>query len=97
MSRNQEAHHMPANAASSISEHKGPAIQMDKGDHRQSASCDTNDPKYVTAQQKLASQGKAGVMAAMAMDIADIRSKFGNKYDSAIAQMMMYSKCKGYI
>ena len=33
----------------------------------------------------------------MAMDILDIRAKFGNKYDSAIAQMMAWAKCKEMI
>jgi len=33
----------------------------------------------------------------MMMDIVDIRKKFGNNYDSAIAQMMAYAKCKGHV
>ena len=31
------------------------------------------------------------------MDIDDIRDKFGDKYDDAIAQMLSYAKEKGLI
>lgn len=95
--RGQEAHHMPADAISPKSKFLGPAIQMDYADHRLTASCDHNNPAHAAAQESLVSQGKAGMMAAIAMDIADIRGLFGNKYDSAIAQMVAWAKCMGYV
>lgn len=30
------------------------------------------------------------------MDITDIRAKFGDKYDGAIAQYLAWAKCKGF-
>jgi hypothetical protein len=42
-------------------------------------------------------QGKAGYRKAMMMDVADIESKFPGKYTSAIAQMLAWAKCMGYI
>jgi len=97
LSRSQEAHHMPADCSSPVKTASGPAIQMDKADHRMTASCDTNNPAHIALQKSLASKGRAGMLAAMMMDIKDIRGKFGNKYDSSLAQMMAYAKCMGYI
>ncbi len=97
--RGQEAHHMPADSASPIKQNNGPAIQMDRADHKQTASYDNKKgaDEYRKIQKALMSRGKAGRFNAMLMDIADIKKKFGNKYDSAIAQMIAYSKCKEYI
>jgi hypothetical protein len=33
----------------------------------------------------------------MEMDIMDIRSKFGNKYDGTIKEMKAWAKCMKYI
>jgi len=33
----------------------------------------------------------------MAMDILDIKAKFGDKYDEAITEMILWSICKGYL
>jgi hypothetical protein len=97
--RGQEAHHMPADAASPKGTSEGVAIQMDKGDHAQTASYDNKagSAAYRATQKQLAASGKAGYAAAMAMDVADIRSKFGDKYDGAIAQGLLYAKCMGFI
>ena len=35
----EEVHHMPAKKSSTLSEGDGPAIWMDKSDHRRTASC----------------------------------------------------------
>ncbi|MBU3013270.1 hypothetical protein KO488_00775 [Poseidonibacter lekithochrous] len=75
-----------------------PAIQMDPGDHHQTLShgWEGNVGKsYRSMQNKLI---RAGMLKeAMLMDIADIKTQFGNKYDKAIAEMMGYSKCMGFI
>jgi len=96
--RGMEAHHMPADSASPLNTNDGMSIQMDKIDHQRTASYDhvMGSRIYRDSQTKLISKGKAGMLAAMMMDIVDIRKKFGNKYDSAIAQMMAYAKCKGH-
>jgi RHS repeat-associated protein len=87
-----EVHHMPADSASPISRHKGPGISMSKEDHSQTASY-KNIPgarDYRGKQSDLISQGK--FKEAQQMDINDVRSKFGNKYDGAIAQMEEYTR-----
>ena len=83
----------PARAASYLPPEVGPAIQMDPADHALTASNGRmpGSAGYIAAQR----QAIAGenFIAAQAMDIADIRTKFGDKYDSAIAQMEAYSLC----
>lgn len=97
--RGQEAHHIPAAAAGGGSRYDRPAIQMDVSDHRMTASWDQNPgaAAYRSRQSALMSKGPKGMLAAMMMDILDIRVKCGNKYDSAIAQMMVWTKCKEMI
>ncbi|WP_179059269.1 hypothetical protein [Pseudomonas taiwanensis] len=96
----RESHHMPADAAytkvngKSVSSESKPSIQMDKGDHERSASWGSSSEadKYRKQQEKLMKGGKAGYYAALMMDITDVRSKFGDKYDEAIAQMLAWAK-----
>ena len=76
-----------------------PTIQMDAADHMKTASWGSSKSAeaYRKAQSVLLKRGKAGFLAAMAMDIQDVRSKFGSKYDVAIEQMIAWAKCKKYI
>lgn len=85
-----EVHHMPADSASPIERNDGPAIKMEKEDHRQTASCGNSREarEYRAQQQELIEQGK--FREALQMDIDDIRDKFGDKYDDAIAEMLEY-------
>lgn len=85
-----EVHHMPADSASPLERSDGPAIKMEKADHRQTASCGNSREarEYRAQQQELIMQGN--FREALQMDIDDIRDKFGNKYDDAIAEMMAY-------
>ncbi|WP_095092859.1 hemagglutinin repeat-containing protein [Pseudomonas sp. Irchel 3A5] len=92
---NFDSHHCPARScytAAPISDVDGPAIKMDPNDHKLTASNGNSDAaKAYRAQQKeLLEQGKLD--EAIKMDIDDIRSKFGDKYDAAIEQMVKYSK-----
>ncbi|CRM52120.1 hypothetical protein HX810_06525 [Pseudomonas salomonii] len=99
----RESHHMPADSAYSkingraVSSDAKPAIQLDINDHYATASWGSKGKQYSKIQEKLIQGGKAGYRAAMMMDIEDIRSKFGDKYDPAIAQMLAWAKCKEYI
>jgi hypothetical protein len=101
----RESHHMPADATystldgKSISTDLKPAIQMDKADHHKTASWGSGQSAnaYRNTQAALIRSGKSGFMQAIMMDIVDIRSKFGDKYDAAIAQYLTWAKCKGYI
>ena len=85
-----EVHHMPADSVSPLEYNDGPAIKMEKEDHRKTASCGNSKEarEYRAQQQKLIEQGK--FREALQMDIDDICDKFGDKYDDAIAEMMEY-------
>ena len=85
-----EVHHMPADSASNLDRGDGPAIKMEKEDHRQTASCGMSREarEYREKQRELIEQGK--FREALQMDIDDIREKFGDKYDDAIAEMLEY-------
>lgn len=85
-----EVHHVPADSASELERDDGPAIRMDKEDHRQTASCGNSREarEYRAIQKKLIEQGN--FREAVQMDIDDIHDKFGDKYDEAIGEMMEY-------
>lgn len=87
-----ERHHMPSCEASNLSRDVGPAIIIDKQDHMKTASWGRSREaqEYRNKQKELIDEGK--FKEAQQMDIDDIRSKFGNKYDAAISQMQQYSK-----
>ncbi len=88
--KTHEVHHMPADSVSPLERNDGPAIKMEKEDHRQTASCGSSREarEYCAQQKALIEQGK--FREAVQMDIDDIHDKFGNKYDDAIAEMMTY-------
>lgn len=85
-----EVHHMPADSASPLERGDGPAIKMEKEDHRKTASCGMSREarEYREKQRELIEQGK--FREALQMDIDDIHEKFGDKYDDAIAEMLEY-------
>lgn len=85
-----EVHHMPSDSASPLERNDGPAIKMDKEDHRQTASCGNSKEarEYREKQKELIEQGK--FREALQMDIDDIHEKFGDKYDDAISEMNEY-------
>lgn len=85
-----EVHHMPADSTSPLERGDGPAIKMEKEDHRQTASCGMSREarEYREQQRELIEQGK--FREALQMDIDDIHEKFGDKYDDAIAEMLEY-------
>lgn len=85
-----EVHHMPADSASNLDRNDGPAIKMDKEDHKETASCGNSKEaqEYRAKQRELIEQGK--FREALQMDIDDIREKFADKYDDAIAELLEY-------
>lgn len=85
-----EVHHMPADCISNLERGDGPAIKMEKKDHRQTASCDSSKEarEYRARQKELIEQGR--FREALQMDIDDIHKKFGSKYDDAINEMLEY-------
>jgi outer membrane protein OmpA-like peptidoglycan-associated protein len=98
-----EAHHIPSREAieasklywkngGKLDEGNPPAILMDYNDHRLTASCPGN-PGAAEYRQKQADLIKAGkFIEAQKMDIDDIHSKFGNKYDHYIEQAIKHTK-----
>ena len=91
-----EIHHTPADSVTKFDYTDGPAIRMDKMDHRQTASWGNSREarQYREIQEKLVSEGK--IRDAIQMDIDDIVSKFGDKYDESIKQMLEYCKQRGF-
>jgi hypothetical protein len=86
-----EIHHMPADSVSPLSKSEGPAVNMDTIDHRQTASWgNSKEAQLYRAQQKsLIEQGDFA--GAQQMDINDLITKFGNKYNQGILQMQKYT------
>jgi hypothetical protein len=83
-----ELHHMPADSVSSLSRGQGPAIQMSRADHYQTASWgrSASATGYRAEQQALIDQGRFD--DAIQMDINDVTSKFPGTYHNAILQMI---------
>ncbi|MFJ9084685.1 DUF6531 domain-containing protein [Streptomyces sp. NPDC102384] len=85
-----EIHHMPAKTAyvgrvkPNLTAHSGPAIRMEKADHRALTSTGSSKAAKRTQalQRNYVKQGKFD--KAMAIEIKDVRSKFGNKYNNHI-------------
>ena len=88
----KQAHHMPSKKVSPLSEAEGPAIRMDPLDHQDTISWgNSREAQIWRARQKaLIDAGK--FREAQMMDIEDVRSKFGSKYDDAIKQMVEYTE-----
>jgi len=87
-----ECHHCPANSVSPLSKGDGPSIQMDKADHRQTASYGNSKDAQAYRQQQSDLIDQGDFTGAQQMDIDDVQSKFGNKYDGAIKEMQDYTK-----
>jgi hypothetical protein len=83
-----QINHMPPNSINGMPTTAGPAIQMDLADHIKTASWGSfNSAKAHRAAQR-ALLDKGDTAGAVKMDIDDIRSKFGTKYDDAIVEML---------
>lgn len=89
-SEKKEVNHMPPDSVTELRRDDGPAIKMDIKDHRQTASCGSSKEakEYREKQKELIDQGK--FREAFQMDVDDIREKFGDKYDDAIAEASAY-------
>lgn len=91
-----EAHHMPAYSASPLRRAEGPAIAMLKEDHRLTASWGSGEEADAYRARQAALIKSGDFRAAQQMDIDDIRSKFGDKYNGAIRKMLNYTNKQGY-
>jgi len=92
-----ESHHIPAESAyglRSMSQSKMPAIQMDVADHRKTSSWGSSaNAKAYRRLQKTAMKSKGGIAAGFAMDLVDIKLRFGKKYDTALIEAGAYLAC----
>jgi uncharacterized protein YtpQ (UPF0354 family) len=90
MNKGWEVHHMPADSISPLSRWKWPTIYMSKADHKLTGSYkkSASSIKYRNKQKKLIEDWR--FREAIQMDIDDIRSKFWDKYDEWIKQMLKY-------
>lgn len=87
-----EVHHMPPDSVNGLERLDGPAIRMEKADHRQTASCGNSiEARMYRAEQKELIE-KGDFKTALQMDIDDIHSKFGDKYDKGIERVEKYAK-----
>ncbi|RCX11161.1 hypothetical protein DFR58_12737 [Anaerobacterium chartisolvens] len=79
------------NVTGYVTRDTGPCVLMTKADHQKTASwgSSTAAKAYRAQQLELVKQGRH--LAAMQMDINDIRSKFGSKYNTAISKMWTYA------
>ncbi len=86
----EEIHHMPANSINGLSSNDGAAIIMHIEDHKKTMSFDKQpySDAYRRRQEQLVKEGK--LLEAFEMDVDDIHSEFGNKYDEAIRQAREY-------
>lgn len=81
---------MPADSVSPFSKDAGSSIQMGTANHKNTASWGNSlaAQEYRAKQAFLIENGM--FKEAIQMDIDDIHSKFGSKYDSAILEMLKY-------
>jgi hypothetical protein len=92
-----DSHHMPADSVNGIPKTDGPAIQMDKADHKKTSSYGGGD-EADTYRREIKNMIDGGDMRkAMATEIYDVRrvaKEVGNprKYNGAMRQMMEYAR-----
>ena len=82
---------MPADSVSPLSTQKGPVINMSLGDYKKTANWGRSKSaqEYRAQQRRLINNGY--FMRVQQMDIDDVKSKFGNKYNKAIDEMRDYT------
>jgi len=83
-----QVHHTPAAAVTPYSRIKGPSVWMETADHMKTGSWGSGKAAkaFRQKQAELIAEGK--LREAIQMDIDDIRSLFGSKYDEYIKQML---------
>jgi RHS repeat-associated protein len=93
--KGMHAHHTPAwdairGTQVGLTRDEAPAIAMEPQDHRRTSSFGSSNEakRYRQKQRELIQQGR--FREAMQMDIDDVRSRFGTKYDDAIDAMLRY-------
>jgi hypothetical protein len=83
-----QVHHTPADAVSQYSRVHGPSVWMETADHMKTASWGRSNAAQAYRQQQADLISKGKFLESIKMDINDIRSKFGSKYDQPIKEML---------
>lgn len=87
-----QVHHMPADSVSPFSKNKGPGIRMETQDHMDTASWGRSKSAQAYREKQKELIDKGLFREAQQMDINDVRTKFGNKYDESIQEMLKYTE-----
>lgn len=83
------AHHMPQNAYNNsigLSRNDGPALLMPQSDHAQTRTFSGRGKGTMISDAGLNARQR------LYLDVMDIRSKFGSKYNEGLLQMIKYAK-----
>jgi hypothetical protein len=92
-----QSHHPISDSISPILTNEAPAFRMQTSDHMRTASwgsrCEAK--AYRDRQKELINSGR--IRDAMALDIRDVRSKFGKEYNREIQEMLDYAKKNNYL
>ena len=86
-----QVHHMPADSVSPYSKGDGPGIRMETNDHMDTASWGRSKGAQVYRAKQKELIDKGLFREAQQMDIEDVQSKFGNKYNESIQEMLEYT------
>jgi RHS repeat-associated protein len=92
-----EAHHIPADSTTGIPTKLGPAIQMERSNHRSTSSWGPGTAADAFRAKIKALVDEGSMRDAMAIEIWDVRRVAGSKYNSAIQEMLDYAKSAGFI
>ena len=89
-----QRHHMPSqagyNQGGTQALSNAPVIRMLTVDHQKTASYGNVNPNFKVQEGNLIRQGM--YLAAFDLSVADIRSKFGSKYDEAINEARLFAQ-----
>jgi hypothetical protein len=85
-----EVNHIPADSVSPLSTDRGPSIWMEKADHMKTKSWGSSRSAdaWREHQRLLIKQGR--FRDAVEMDIRDIQTQFGDKFNKGIQEMREY-------
>jgi hypothetical protein len=87
-----DSHHMPPKAVSPLDPKKGPAIKMERDEHRLTSSYGSG-PEAVQYRAKIKEMiDKGEWRKALATEIRDVRRVAGTKYNQAIKEMLEYAR-----
>jgi RHS repeat-associated protein len=87
-----DSHHMPARSISPLDAEKGPAIKMEREEHRLTSSYGSG-PGAVEYRAKIKEMiDKGEWRQALATEIRDVRRVAGAKYNQAIKEMLEYAR-----